>query len=310
MKLYMDVCFKFVDGRLTLFHSKTVDINVKKVPLAKGRSAPVQTTTTNTAPWVGQQPYLTHAFGEAQNLYNQNKGGIPFFPGQTYANQSPQTLQALQGMEARATGGSPISRAGNEQFLKTLQGDYLNNPYLSKAIQSEFNQILPTLQSNAAKSGNYFSSAAQLAQGRELGNIIDRRMADQYNRERARQHEAIGAAPGYAQQEYNDLSRLLGVGGAQEAQQQLAIDEARARHEQQYASPQEQLARYINMINGSYGTQGSQQTTGFKGNRGAGVLGGALGGAGLAAQFGTAAAPTGPLGMAIGTGLGGLLGML
>ena len=63
------------------------------VLLAKGggRSAPsVQNVTQNSAPWAAQQPYLTQGFERAKtDILNTPQ---TFFPGQTYANFSPQTI--------------------------------------------------------------------------------------------------------------------------------------------------------------------------------------------------------------------------
>ena len=197
--------------------------------------------------------------------------------------------------------GSPLQRAGSNQMLKVAQGDYLHSPYLRNAIKAEYEDILPQLQSQAARSGNFHSSAAQLAQAKEFGKIADRRMSEQYNLERGRQDQAAQMAPQYAQSEYADLQRLMGVGGEREAEQQKAIDEAMARHDYSANAPNDALARYLGMVQGNYGQQGSQTQTGFKANRGAGMLGGAMGGAQLGAPFG-------PWGMAGGAALGGLLG--
>lgn len=297
MRFYTDV--KLIKGRIA---SCAFYYSNKVVPQAKGK-APVQNTTTNTAPWSAQQPYLQEAFSQAQKNYQANPQGYGFFPGQTYAPMSGQSNQALQGMEQRALQGSPLQRAGSQQMLKVAQGDYLHSPYLRNAIKAEYEDILPQLQSQAARSGNFHSSAAQLAQAKEFGKIADRRMSEQYNLERARQDQAAQMAPQYAQSEYADLQRLMGVGGEREAEQQRAIDEAMARHEYAANAPNDALARYLGLVQGNYGSQGTEtiNKTGFRGNRASGMLSGALGGAG-------AGAPFGPWGMAGGAALGGLLG--
>lgn len=299
MKFYKEV--RLQGGKIV---SSVFYYSNKTVPQAKGR-APVQNTsgTQSNAPWGSQQPHLQEIFSEAQKNYRANPQGYGFFPGQTYAPQSQQTLNALQGMEQRAMQGSPLQQAGREAMLGTARGDYLNNPYLRNAIKAEYESILPDLQSKAARSGNFFSSAAQLGQAKELGRIADRRMAEQYNLERGRQMQAAQLAPQYAQADYADLQRLMGVGGEREAEQQRAIDEAMQRHQYAANAPSDALARYLSLVQGNYGGEGTrmQNQTGFAGNRGAGMLGGALGGAQLGSMFG-------PWGMAGGAALGGLLG--
>lgn len=94
---------------------------------------PTQTVTSTTVqkadPWSGQQPYLTFGFQEAQNLYNQP--GPSFYPGYTYATPSPQTQAAMGLMEQRALSGSPITAAGQQEYLNTLMGAnlYANPAY-------------------------------------------------------------------------------------------------------------------------------------------------------------------------------------
>jgi hypothetical protein len=70
-----------------------------------------QSTTSSTVaePWQGVQPFLTDAYGHAQDIY---AGGPPgYYPGQTLAAQSPYT-QAAIGLQAhRGLLGSPMVTA-------------------------------------------------------------------------------------------------------------------------------------------------------------------------------------------------------
>lgn len=85
-----------------------------------------KTTTTNTAPWSGQQPYLTDLFQQGQNLYQQ--GPQQYFPGQTVAAFSPQTQMGLDANMQRAMSGDPSQSAfGN--YLTGALGMQNFNPY-------------------------------------------------------------------------------------------------------------------------------------------------------------------------------------
>ncbi len=269
------------------------------VPLAKGGGRPTQNITQNSAPWAGQQGYLTGGFANASGLHS-----TPFtqFPGQTYASFSPQTEQALNMTEQRALAGSPVQRAGNAQLEQTLRGDYLHGGAgFNAALDAAKNKILPDIQSRYAQGGRYGSGLAREAEASALGDSF----ASQYGKERENQLRAMLFAPQAAQGDYNDLNALAGVGAQREGQEQSKIDEAMNRHDFPQKEAWDRLARYMAMVQGTYGQQGETQHQGFAGNRGAGVLGGALGGAQMGGQMGGG----NPWGMAAGGILGGLTGL-
>jgi len=109
-------------------------------------------------------------------------------------------------------------------------------------------------------------------------------------------------APEAAQSDYNDIRALAGVGQSREGQTQSGIDEAMARHDYNQNAPWELFARYMQGIQGNYGGEELQSSYGPRGNRGAGILGGALTGA-------AAGSAGGWPGAAIGGVLGGLGGL-
>lgn len=274
------------------------------VLLAKGggRSAPsVQNVTQNSAPWAAQQPYLTQGFERAKtDILNTPQ---TFFPGQTYANFSPQTEQALNLTQQRALAGSPAQDAANQQIQGTINGDYLyGGPGFDAAFNAASNRILPDIQSRYAQGGRFGSGLGRTSEASALGDAF----ASQYGNERQNQLQASYFAPQLAQADYNDIRALAGVGAQREGQTQSGIDEAIARHDFEQQDPRQRLRDYMALVQGNYGFQGSTQTQNpgaFKGNKGAGILGGAIGGAQLGSQFG------GPWGGLAGGVLGGLTGL-
>ncbi len=77
-----------------------------------------QTSTQESEPWEGQQPYLRDIFSGAQDLFNQ--GPQEYYPGQTVAPFSPQTQMGMDLMTQRALGGSPQQ----DQFGNYLSGQF------------------------------------------------------------------------------------------------------------------------------------------------------------------------------------------
>src|SRR6185437_1600794 len=84
------------------------------------------TTTTNTTPWVQQQPYLEQAMSGAQTLYNNY---VPqYYPGGTYSPQTGAQTQALNDVYGLASNPSPVTAPATNFSSSLLSGDYLNNP--------------------------------------------------------------------------------------------------------------------------------------------------------------------------------------
>ena len=266
------------------------------VPLAKGKSGTAQTVVNNTAPWGPQQDYLTGGWQLARKAY---QAPITYYPGQTYANFSPQTENALNLTEQRAMAGSPVQRSANQQLQQTLNGDYLHGGQgFNAAYQAAANEIIPGVESRFNAGGRFGSGLARQAETKALADAF----ASQYGAERQNQMRAMLFAPDAAQADYNDLRALVGVGQAREGQAQSGIDENIARHDFNQLDEWRRLENYMAMVQGGVGSQSTQTTTGPKGNKGAGILGGALGGAALGA-------PAGPWGAGIGAGLGALAGL-
>lgn len=269
-----------------------------------GGRQPVQNVQQSSNPWGPQQGFLQRGFQQANRILNRTEGSFSdqpeiFFPGQTYANFSPQTEQALNLTEQRALAGSPVQKAGANQLEATLRGDYLHGgPGFDAAYQAAANKIIPDIESRFNKGGRFGSGLAREAEAKALADTF----AGQYQNERQNQLRAMLFTPQLAQMDYNDLAALAGVGAQREGQEQSAIDEAKARHDFKQNIDAQKLAQFMGIISQQLGHEGITSTQGFGGNRGAGVLGGALGGAGIGANFG-------PWGAGIGGLLGGLGGL-
>ena len=223
------------------------------------------TTTTSIDPSI--KPYVTYGLEEAKRLYESQSPS--FFPGQTYVSPSEQTQQALQMAQKRAIAGSPLTGAAQAETLATIQGRGVN-PFLAGALEQtnrlageQYNRNIQNLQSSAASSGRYGSSAM----GQQAGtaqDIFARALTEQggqlaYNSaeaERARQMAAVNAAPQMAQADYADIQRLLSVGGAREAQSAAQLQDAMNRFNFAQNLPQAKLSQYANLY--SSAPQGSQ----------------------------------------------------
>lgn len=292
------------------------------------------TTVQKADPWAGQQPYLQDIFQQAQQLYNAGGMAPNYYPGQTVADQSQWTQNALQMQADRAQHGSPLidnaSNAMNNittgQALQNNQGlNVLNqlsqedNPYVDELYNRANSQAQSAINGNFSSAGRYGSGAHAAASADAANNLANEMYSSLWDK-RADAAQAAGqlyntgigqqvvagqTGQQLANQAYTDAAALGQAGAAMDDynQQKINADIDRYNYNQQQALLA--LQNYNNLIQGSYGgtttTTGQQQTGG--GSKLGNVAGGALSGASLGGSIG------GPWGAAIGGVAGGLLGL-
>lgn len=238
--------------------------------MAGGGGSQVQ----KTEPPSYQLPALKAGLNQAGALYNQGAKVVPF---------APQTEQALQLTQQRALAGSPLTGAAQDYTQKTLNGGFLgSNPYLdatfNKAALSTQNQ----LASEFARSGRNVG-ASEPIRSQQLNDLATGIYGGAYDAERNRQQGVLPFAQGLADADYNDYSRLAGVGTAIEGQAQQYAD-----------APGQALDQYLGRVSGNMGstvTLPKQRSNPLAGAAGGAMAGsmfgpwGALGGAALGGLF-------------------------
>ena len=256
------------------------------------------TTTQSSAPWSGQQEYLTTGYQRARDdILNRP---TEFYPNSTVVPFSPVSEQALTMQEQRALAGSPVTQAAQSQVQSTVQGDFLNaNPYLSQAITDatqpvveRFQEdIVPSIQSAYSSAGRYGSGLQQRGEERAAQAALDqaskiasdmsyRNFAD----ERTRQLQAATIAPEMARQDYVDLQALKGVGVEREGMAGAQLQEDIQRFAQQQQAPKDALAQYMALVGGG-GYTDQTTTEPLYRNKAGDILGGAATTAGIAGQL-------------------------
>lgn len=297
------------------------------------------TTVQKADPWAGQQPYLQDIFQQAQQLYNSGGMAPNYYPGQTVADQSQWTQNALQMQADRAQNGSPLidnaSNAMNNittgQALQNNQGlNVLNqlsqedNPYVDELYNRANSQAQSAINGNFSSAGRYGSGAHAAASADAANNLANEMYSSLWDK-RADAAQAAGqlyntgigqqvvagqAGQQLANQAYTDAAALGQAGAAMDDynQQKINADIDRYNYNQQQALLA--LQNYNNLIQGSYG--GTTTTTGQQNSGGStfgNVLGGALTGGGIGYGLAAGSALGGPIGAGIGALAGGLLGL-
>ena len=252
--------------------------------------------TQTTTPWKPQGPYLVKGFQAAeQDVLNRP---TQFFPGQTYAEFSPEQLQAQELTRQRAL-NNPLLAQGQGQLAQTIAGDFgFGSPYMQGVEESILSGVRQQIDPMFASA---HSRAGSPAHAEALGRGFAQGMTPYYSAERGRQLQAAGMAPQMAMADYADIQALGGVGAQQQALAQQAINEEMARFQYGQEEPTQRLQDYMGLIGGGYGGTTKIETGG--GNPFLTGLGGAMTGASMGSMFG-------PWGMGIGALGGGLLGGL
>jgi hypothetical protein len=220
------------------------------------------TTTSTVAPEIA--PYLTYGLQQASGLYQG--GGPKYYTGETFVAPSQTTQAGVQALETRALAGSPLTGLAQQQLQGTLGGAYLGgNPFFqgafapaAQAAQSQFQNTMGDISSKASLAGRYGSGAMANLQDRASGqyaqaltNTAGQLAYQNYEQERARQQQAIGAAPQLAAADYQDINQLMQAGQIREGYtgQQLGADIQRFNFLQN--QPQQNLQNYMSLVYGN-----------------------------------------------------------
>lgn len=227
------------------------------------------------------QPFIKYGMGEAKKLYQS--GAPQYYPSSTVVGFSPETQQAMSGMRAAASAGSPLIPAVQQAVMQNLTG---TNPLFQGALQGTIQQAMQP----AMSAGRYGSGYAQKAVAEAVAPLMYQA-----------QQQAIQQAPAAREFGFADLQTLAGVGAAREAQEQAELQADMQRFAFEQARPQQKLADYLSMVTGGSRALGQQTLTPVQRNPATGFLGGAMSGM----QLGQGIPALGAGGGAL---LGGLLG--
>jgi hypothetical protein len=226
------------------------------------------------------------------------------------------------GSQFGANAGDIFNKASQDPTQQIIgnAGQYASNPYLDGQIDAASRDItrnlheqqLPGLDMTATSTGNMNSSRTGVAQG-----IMERGAADRIGDISAQMRgNAYQNGLGMAQGQYNTgMSQMLGANGQLlqggqfgadatsngvsmgygagdamaragagfQSQAQNEINGNRQQFQDQQNQPLDLISKYMQMINGNYGSSSNSSTSG--GSKMMGALAGGLGGMGLYGKF-------------------------
>ncbi len=241
-----------------------------------GSSSPQQSyqqTQSSNEPPAYIKSMLQGGATDLNNLYMSRggAGGAPeYYPGTTVAPFSTQTQGALNAQTARATNGSPLTGAAQNQLTKTMRGDYLDpntNPYFTDALKASFapqtenfmSNVLPGINATFGGAGRTSSGLHQdsvdravTSLNRSQSDATAKAGADVYTLERQNIIDGMKFAPTLANQDYFDINQLGVVGSAYDDQAQRNIDADVAKYDYNANKDWNYISQYLARLNSGY----------------------------------------------------------
>lgn len=199
------------------------------------------------------------------------------FQGQRYADLNPMQTQALGMVQNRATQGSQTVNNAEGALNGFIQGGQ-TNPYLDQMVQKAQGSVAdqwnlmtkPQMETAMVNSGSFgneglmrMQQQQQKGAAQQMSDIATQMYGQAYNTDQANRMQAIGMAPTFGQQAYQDAGQLLNAGNVQQNQQQQGLDFGYDQFQQKQDYPLKQLQALSGVLGQNMG-----QTTVQKGGGG------------------------------------------
>ena len=256
-------------------------------------------TTTKSAPWEKQQPFLERGFARAEDLYSRNPQGTPYYQGPTLAGFDPAQEAAQGAMLGYATGPRPgVMQAGSEQALmKGLGGQVDYDPYgatnpfgdmmnvASRKVLGELTgTVLPEIrqsmvgtwdqpvQPGGGTRGDLLQQKALGTASQQLVDAATGLYGGAYDAAQSRIPEFLRQQGAVQQAPLMPYQAMADVGAQRRAMTQEGINRAMQRDAYTQEAPQRALQNYLASVTGDYGAVSTtKQSPGI-----GGILGGIL----------------------------------
>lgn len=214
--------------------------------------------TAQANPYAGSNPYLTQQIDAAMGDVTRNWNNV----------QKPQWDAAMQ--RSGSFGNSGIAQA-NQMAQSDMQrnlGQIASGMRFQDYTQQQ--QLGESAANRALQAGQFNATMGENYAGRQ---------DSMYNQGQSRALSALGMAPTFAQQDYNDINQLQQAGAAYQGQNQKLLDSGYQQFLDSRNFPREQLDVFGNALGR---IQGNTSTTTSPGtSTAANIIGGITAGTGL-----------------------------
>jgi hypothetical protein len=203
------------------------------------------------------KPLATAYTDKAINLGNQD---YQQYQGQRYADLNPVQTTGLGMTVDRALQGSQTVNNAEGQLNQQIAGT--SNPYLDAMYNTAAGKVSNSVNSNFEQAGRYGSNSHAGALTEGLGNMATNLYGGAYQNDRANQMQAIGMAPQFAQQDYQDAGQMMNAGQILQDQQQQNLDYGYQNYQDQQNLPYKQLAAMGGVFGSNLGGASKTQSAG------------------------------------------------
>ena len=236
-------------------------------------------STSESAPWEEQIPYLTAGFDEARRLYD--RGAPAYYSKDTLAGFDPAQTAAQHNVLGYAMGPrAAAQQAGAEdRLLRGLSGEIDTatfNPMMDalgrQATSQLTSNILPGIREGITSTQAGGGTRGDLVQANAIAaanqQMLNKAAEMTYGAQQAAQDRAVNFAklyPSIMSAPLGMASAIGDVGAARRAMTQETINRDMARRQYDSTAPQQALQNYMAMIQGNYGGTTTQTTPGPSG---------------------------------------------
>lgn len=218
-----------------------------------GGSSGGSSTTTQNIP-TELKPLATEYTNKAINLSQQ--GYMPY-TGQRYADPNNAQLLGVGMAQDRALGGSATINNAEGSLNQMISGT--SNPYLDSMVKRAQDSVTSNATTGMIGSGSFGNSGLNEAYAKNMGDVASQMYGNAYSEDRANQMQAIGMAPTFGNQAYQDASQLMNSGQFLQDQQQQNLDYGYEQYQDYQNLPYKQLAAMSGVFGSNLG--GSSTTT-------------------------------------------------
>jgi hypothetical protein len=209
-------------------------------------------------PYAGSNPYLQQTIDATMGDLTRSWNNV----------QKPQWDTAMQ--RSGSFGNSGVMQANQmaQSDMQRNMGNIASGMRMQDYTQQQ--QLGESAANRALQAGQFNATMGENYAGRQ---------DSMYNQGQGRALSAMGLAPSFAAQDYNDIAQLQQAGAAYQGQNQKALDNAYSQFLESRSFPQQQLGIMGDALSRMQG--GTQTTTSPGTSTGAQLVGGLLSGSAL-----------------------------
>jgi hypothetical protein len=212
-----------------------------------------QTATTVQSIPDELKPLASAYTNKAINLSNQS---FTPYTAPRYADLNSTQQLGIGMVQDRALNGSQTMNNAEGALNQFIGGQ--SNPYLDSMVNRAQGNVLGNANLAAARSGSFGNSGIAEAAAKQMGDVATNMYGGQYQFDQGQRMQALGMAPTFGNQAYQNAEQLMKVGQVMQDQKQQNMD----FNYQQFQDASNLPYKQLGAMSGVFGSNlGSNSTT-------------------------------------------------